>query len=203
MISSASLTTTPTSDELPTPVSANGGHPRTIRRKMARPNEFPMPRFAKQPVVHADLSKAAPQIRRRVVAYIPVLQGDSGERHSRLTFGVSQVRISEQTRKFLVVSAGRLSNRDQSFAARTSAKVPRIAGRRIRRRHQDAFQVLRLDRFGSSQVARHARLMLASWPLEPTVQAPEIQVLGLKETRVTDEGVKKLQQALPNCKIER
>jgi hypothetical protein len=30
-----------------------------------------------------------------------------------------------------------------------------------------------------------------------------LEWLGLKRTQVTDAGVKKLQQALPNCKIER
>jgi hypothetical protein len=31
----------------------------------------------------------------------------------------------------------------------------------------------------------------------------KLQTLGLAETKVTDAGVKKLQQALPKCKIER
>ena len=31
----------------------------------------------------------------------------------------------------------------------------------------------------------------------------KLQSLNLKRTKVTDEGVKKLQQALPKCKIER
>jgi hypothetical protein len=30
----------------------------------------------------------------------------------------------------------------------------------------------------------------------------QLQRLDLKETKVTADGVKKLQQALPNCKIE-
>jgi hypothetical protein len=32
---------------------------------------------------------------------------------------------------------------------------------------------------------------------------PQLQELWLNGTNVTDEGVKELQQALPNCKIER
>jgi hypothetical protein len=31
----------------------------------------------------------------------------------------------------------------------------------------------------------------------------QLETLWLKDTRVTDEGVKKLQQALPNCQIFR
>jgi Leucine-rich repeat (LRR) protein len=31
----------------------------------------------------------------------------------------------------------------------------------------------------------------------------KLRVLNLKRTKVTDEGIKKIQQALPNCKIER
>ncbi len=31
----------------------------------------------------------------------------------------------------------------------------------------------------------------------------QLKELHLKKTHVTNEGVKKLQQALPNCKIER
>jgi len=31
----------------------------------------------------------------------------------------------------------------------------------------------------------------------------QLRTLDLSDTKVTDQGVKKLQQALPNCKIER
>jgi len=30
-----------------------------------------------------------------------------------------------------------------------------------------------------------------------------LELVGLNDTKVTDEGVRKLQQALPKCKIER
>jgi hypothetical protein len=39
--------------------------------------------------------------------------------------------------------------------------------------------------------------------LEDLTGLSQLQRLDLRETNVTDEGVKKLQQALPNCKIER